>query len=85
MGGVGGVVLVVVRSDVRVRGGGERRGMCSRQYLVWVVNHERGVKEGAEAFIAAFIGVIREDWSIIHLLFHQGKAADLSGNGGDCF
>jgi hypothetical protein len=75
----------MARGNVRVRRRGERRGLRSRHYLVWVVNYEREVREGAEAFEAAFIGVIREDWSIIHLLFHQGKAADLSGNGGDCF
>ena len=85
MGGIGGVVLIMVRGDVRTRGGGERRGTCSRQYLVWVVNYERKIGEGAEAFIAAFIGVVREDWSVIHLLFHHGKAVDLSNDGGDCF
>ena len=84
MRGVGRVVLVMARGNVRVREGGEERGACPRQYLVWVVNHEREVGEGTEAFIAAFIGVVREDWSIIHLLFHKGKAVDLSGDRGDC-
>ena len=50
-----------------------------------MVNHEREVGEGTEAFKAAFIGVVREDWFVIHLLFHEGKAVDLSGDGGDCF
>ena len=50
-----------------------------------MVNHEREVGEGAEAFEAAFIGIISKDWSIVHLFFHEGKAVDLSGDGGDCF
>ena len=84
MGCVRGFVLIMARGDIGAGGRGERRGVCSRQYLVWVVNHEREVGEGAKAFEAAFIGVVREDWSIIHLFFHEGKAADLSGDGGDC-
>ena len=74
----------MVRGNIEARGGGERRGVCSRQYFVWVVDHEREVGEGTEAFEAAFIGVVKEDWSIIHLFFHEGKAADLSSDGGDC-
>ena len=50
-----------------------------------MINHEREVGEGTEAFEAAFIGIISEDWFIVHLLFHEGKATDLSGDGGDCF
>ena len=74
MGGVGGVVLIMARSDIRARGGGERRGMHSRQYLVWVVNHERKIGEGAEAFIVAFIGVVREDWSVNTSSLPLGKS-----------
>ena len=84
MGSIGGVILVMVRSDVRARGGGERRGACPRQYFVWVVNHEREVGEGTEAFVVAFIGVVREDQSVVHLFFHVGKATNLSGDRGDC-
>ena len=74
----------MARGDIRVRGGGERRGLRSRHYLIWVVDDEREVGERAEAFEAAFIGVVREDQTVIHLLFHEGKAADLSGDRGDC-
>ena len=49
-----------------------------------MVNHEWEVGEGAEAFKAAFIGVVSEDWTIVHLLFHEGEAVDLSSDGGDC-
>ena len=70
MGSIGGVVLVMVRGDIRAKGEGERGGMHPRQYLVWVINHEGEIGEGAEAFKAAFIGVFREDWFIIHLFFH---------------
>ena len=84
MGYIRGVVLIMARGNVRARRRGERRGLCSRQYLVWVVNHEREVREGAEAFEAAFIGVVRENWSIVHFLFHEGKAANLSSDRGDC-
>ena len=49
-----------------------------------MVNHEWGVGEGAEAFKAAFIGVVSEDRTVVHLLFHEGKAVDLGSNGGDC-
>ena len=55
---VGGIILVIARSDVRTRRGGERRGLRSRHYLVWVVDDEREVGEGAEAFEAPFIGVV---------------------------
>ena len=58
MGSIREVVLVMARGDVRSRGGGERRGLCSRHYFVWVVNDEREVGEGAEAFEASFIGVV---------------------------
>ena len=81
--GIGGVVLVMTRGDIRAGGGGERRGLHSRHYLIWVVNDEREVGEGAEAFKAAFIGVVREDRTVIHLLFHEGKAVYLSSDGGD--
>ena len=82
---IGGVVLVMVRGNVRARGRGEGRGVHSRQDLVWMVDHEREVEEGAEAFEAAFIGVVRGDRSVIHLFFHEGKAVDFSGDGGDRF
>ena len=49
-----------------------------------MVNYEREVGEGTETFKAAFIEVVRGDRSILHLLFHEGKAANLSGDGGDC-
>ena len=49
-----------------------------------MVNHEREVGEGTETFEAAFIGAVRGDWFVIHLFFHEGKAVDLSGDGGDC-
>ena len=49
-----------------------------------MVNHKRKVGEGAEAFVVAFIGVVREDWPIVHLFFHEGNAIDLSGDRGDC-
>ena len=84
VGCIGVIVLVMARGNVRMRGGGEGRGLRSRHYLVWVVDYEREVREGAEALEAAFIWVVSEDWTIIHLLFHEGKAADLSGDGGDC-
>ena len=84
MGSVRGVILVMARGDVGVGGGGERRGLHSRHYLVWVVNYEREVGEGAEAFEAAFIGVVGEDGTVIHLFFHEGEAADLSSDRGDC-
>ena len=58
MRGVGGVVLVMARSDIRARRGGERGGMHFRQYLVWVIDHEGEVGERAETFEAAFIGVV---------------------------
>ena len=74
----------MVRGDVRVRGRGERGGLHSRHYLVWVVDYKREVREGAEAFKAAFIGVIGEDRSVIHLFFHEGKAVDLSSDRRDC-
>ena len=74
----------MARGNVRARGRGERRGLCFRHYLVWVVDDEREVGKGAEALEAAFIGVVREDRSIIHLLFHEGKTADLSGDRRDC-
>ena len=74
----------MARSDVRAEGGGERRGTRFRQYLVWVIDHERKVGERTETFDAAFIGVVREDWSVIHFFFHEGKAANLSGDGGNC-
>ena len=84
MGCVRGIILVMARGNVGARGRGERRGARSRQYFVWMVNHEREVGEGAEAFEAAFIGVVSKDWSVVHLLFHEGKAADLSGDGVMC-
>ena len=84
MGCIGGVVLVMARGNVRVRGGGERRGLRSRHYFVWVVDDEREVGEGAEAFEAAFIGVVRRDRTIVHLFFHEGEALDLSSDRGDC-
>ena len=49
-----------------------------------MVNHEREVGEGTEAFEAAFIGIIGEDRSTVHLFLHEGKAADLSGDGVMC-
>ena len=49
----------------------------------WSIMREVG--EGTEAFVVAFIGVVREDWSVMHLFFHKGEAADLSDDGGDCF
>ena len=49
-----------------------------------MVDYEREVREGAETFEAAFIGVIGEDRSVIHLFFHKGKAADLSSDRRDC-
>ena len=55
---IGRIVLIMARGNVRARRRGERRGLRSRHYLVWVVNYEREVREGAEAFEAAFIGVI---------------------------
>ena len=58
MGGVRGVILIMVRGDIRARRGGKRRGMHSRQNFVWVVNHEREIGEGTEAFKAAFIRVV---------------------------
>ena len=82
VGGIRGVVLIMARSDIRARARGERGGMHPRQYLVWVVDHERKIGERIEAFEAAFIGVVRKDWSIIHLFFHQSKAADFSGDRG---
>ena len=75
----------MARDNVRARRRGERRGLHSRHYLVWVVDYEREVGEGAEAFKAAFIGVISEDRSIVHLFFHEGKTMDLSSDGRDCF
>ena len=84
MGSIRGVVLVMARGDVRARGEGERRGLCSGHYFVWVVDNEREVGEGAEAFKAAFIGIVSEDWTIVHLFFHEGEAADLSGDRRDC-
>jgi hypothetical protein len=81
---IGGVILIMARGNVRARGRRERRGSHSQQYLVWVIDHEREVGEGAEAFEAAFIGVVCEDWTVVHLLFHEGKAADLSSDRGDC-
>ena len=74
----------MARGDIRTGGGRERRGGRSRPYLVWVVNHEREVGEGAETFEAAFIGVVGEDRTVVHLFFHEGKAVDLGGDGGDC-
>ena len=49
-----------------------------------MIDHEREVGEGTEAFEAAFIGVVRGDWPIVHLFFHEGKAADFSGDRGNC-
>ena len=48
-----------------------------------MVNDEREVGERTETFEAAFIGIVREDWTVVHLFFHEGKAADLGGDGGD--
>ena len=73
----------MARGNVRAGGGRERGGGCSRLNLVWVVDHEGEVGEGTEAFEAAFIGVVCENWTVVHLFFHKGKAADLSGDGGD--
>ena len=84
MGSIGGFVLVMARGDIGARGGGERGRLCTRHYFVWVVNNEREVGERAETFEAAFIGVVREDRTIIHLFFHEGEASDLSGDRGDC-
>ena len=81
---VGGIVLVMARSDVRERRGGERRGLHSRHYLVWVVNDERKVGERTETLEAAFIGVVGVDWTVVHLFFHEGKTVDLSGDRRDC-
>jgi hypothetical protein len=85
VGSVERVFFVMVGGNIRARGGGEVRGACFRQYLVWMVDHEREIGEGTETFKAAFIGIVRVDWSIVHLFFHQGKAEDLSGDRGDCF
>jgi hypothetical protein len=82
---VGGFVLVMSRSDIGARGGGERGRLCARHYLVWVVNDEGEVGERTETLEAAFIGVVGVDWTVVHLLFHEGKAADLGGDGGDGF
>ena len=73
----------MARGNIGAGAGGERGGGCSRLYLVWVVNHEGEVGEGAETFEAAFLGVVCEDRTVVHLFFHEGKAADLSGDGGD--
>ena len=73
MGSIGGVVLVMVRGDIRAKGEGERGGMHPRQYLIWVVDYEGEIGEGAEAFKAAFIGVVGEDGAVIHLFFHEGE------------
>ena len=53
-----GIILVMVRGDIRARRRGERRRTRFRQYLIWMVDHEREVREGAEAFKAAFIGIV---------------------------
>ena len=74
----------MARSDIGPRRGGKRGGLCARHYLVWVVDKEGEVGERTETFEAAFIGVVREDRTIVHLFFHEGKAADLGGDGGDC-
>ena len=74
----------MARGDIRAGGGGERRGLHPGHYFVWVIKYEREVGEGAEAFEAAFIGVVCKDRTVIHLLFHEGKAADLSSDRGDC-
>ena len=73
----------MARGDVRARGGGERGGLCARHYLVRVVNNEGEVGERTETLEAAFIGVVGVDRTVVHLFFHEGKAADLSGDGGD--
>jgi hypothetical protein len=83
VGSVGEVVLVMARGDIGARGGGERGGLCAGHYFVWVVDNEREVGERAEAFEAAFIGIVREDRTVIHLFFHEGEASDLSGDRGD--
>ena len=73
----------MARGDIRARGGGKRRGLCAGHYFVWVVNDEGKVGERTETFEAAFIGVVREDWTVVHLFFHKGKAVDLGGDRGD--
>ena len=83
MGSVGRFVLVMTRSDIGAGGGGERGRLCARHYLVWMVDDEREVGERTEALEAAFIGVVRVDRAVVHLFFHEGKTADLSGDGGD--
>ena len=74
----------MARGDIGTGGGGERGGLCAGHYFVWVVDDEREVGEGAETFEAAFIGAVGEDGAVIHLFFHEGKATDLSSDGGDC-
>ena len=74
----------MARGDIGARGGGKRGGLCAGHYFVWVVNKEGEVGERTETFEAAFIGVVREDRTVVHLFFHEGKALDLSGDRGDC-
>jgi hypothetical protein len=73
----------MTRGDIGARGGGERGRLRARHYLVGVVNNEREVGERTETLEAAFIGVVGVDRTVVHLFFHEGKAADLGGDGGD--